>query len=1817
MYNKKLLSKAISELGKAKAPSKPKDIIKDPRGQWAHPGENTRIPGGDITMDNVPYPVWAQPNIGPGMMMQPGQDYNFPGADYVDEFPQMQSGGHTVKQRRGVRENSDGSVSSHLMKAEYVDGRGWVAFPSLFQDSKPYADDQENWNEVSEEDGWWPIYQEAVRRGEVYDFGEDKEAALAFGMGSWKDQLPEHLQDNQEGGFQLELTPEEIDKYVKGGYVVEELPKAQTGLGKILKYANKLNVKRPLNLNTWKKPIVTGSIVDELGIDVSNLVNATRFDINNLHDINQTRPIDFGTDKLLNSVLNDYPLINSDPLYIDKLAKLSSSNPKANFIMPDFGNSLHPELAYAMKHSPNIKTFSDPDLSWTEFVKNQKSYANGEGLLIKNLEGWDPVNQKDVSLTYNVNEGIMSKVDPIYQTGRFRGHPNRGVNQHNHLLGMTGNYPSIIASGDNIFTSSGKKRWGERTAGKLANDWDYPGMPVTQDWVNKLLGQKKSSNWMSGSPRFANMLDQSFQIDTPLQDKVFMKFIHPKRKLGGELPKANKGIISKAFKKTLPFATKFDDIVINSNSFFKTNVLKDPLLQKEMLKRLATGIEPMNNYTGDMLYELRSPEGMKRLLKQESEHLEHIGYPESFIDKQAELNYNARLFELESMGNSNNKAFQANTFLEQNRLPVKSFFQNKFLYSNASYSKPNIIGDLWNGDEFNQKLSNILNTDKDLTQLGQQALPGAITMGVDFNSPFNIPVYAHEIRGHGLQRARQLQIDRDALKVIKPKKELNENQQNAYDYWKKSGKEPSAYLNELREAMLLKGLIKHRYENITPEKLQVASAFFKRNPMGVVKSNNSKSYLSNTRVLDFMEESPEMYQNLSWLLNRLPTLGLGLGAAGAVGATLEEKKLGGELPKANFGKFVKTGSKLLSKYTKPVDTYNKIVTGNSILPYALKLENSIIPKSTDYIKKLYTDNQIELLDKYGAGMQRLSPEDWESLVEFTKSGATDFSKGDFPISRMMGYYDISKKAEENAIKNLKLFETFTFPEEKNIRTWSAGIPTSEFERTGVDTRLVIPSKYTKKLGDHFAGMPYTDKRSSFIWRDKPPQSNYYIDKYGRKIDYLFNKNAIKEKELLGALPNNSFTLIGKTKANGINNLIIKPNFKQGGNLPKAKYGKWMKYLNPPNSITTSRKFLFTSPEKLLRTEAAWKMAAPGYSSDWSKKSVGLRDFTEQLKGKYNFKQTTIELEKANLELRKLLKQKEFGKIGNIDIKIDEIQKIREELDTKRFSFLDDYSKFKLDYSGLPITQARGKYGDALGGGQGKIFNNLLNDKEYIKYGTFFGDNNDMQNLINVGKTYNSSYAEAAFPTEAFTVGDSNWNSGQKFVQFMPKLDYSGGWPLSVDEDVIYNTVKELNELGVGLDYSGVDNIGSVGDKLGLVDLSYIGKPGQRSKAFERNKSVFVPDISHNRLGSGDLVREIREMIVPGSGIKGGFGGARAINKYGGNVGLPKANLGKVAKLIKTVNKNYSKFNLGKDVYKHTPNLTKNILRDINTSTFGTANAIAKTIAPVMINPLTFGLQVEEFGPFTGSPLNFIPSYGKTLPSSENTNPGVAYRKFGDNLDYVKLALLMGDEYVLNSIISPAHGGKFRIGKKQIQGEGNWAEMGHINERYPGTFAASFDTNVPGTNVNITDVGDSRNGILVREGNNFTGTVPYNSIMDPGVKIHRRLPFSNKYVDINMDKLREDKFDPATMGGNLQSLLERYGYVAGIAGSLGLAGINTPQEYLDEYVNNPIKENYIKLKGLFDKPIKKEKDGGNVGVGDEVDKATMERLKAQGYTFEEI
>lgn len=91
MYNKRALN---VDLGKFTKPDPYKDdILYTEQGQWQFPGQPTRIPSNDITMEGVPYPVYGIDNTGYEQMMYPGEDYTFPG-DYVDEYPMAKRGGY-------------------------------------------------------------------------------------------------------------------------------------------------------------------------------------------------------------------------------------------------------------------------------------------------------------------------------------------------------------------------------------------------------------------------------------------------------------------------------------------------------------------------------------------------------------------------------------------------------------------------------------------------------------------------------------------------------------------------------------------------------------------------------------------------------------------------------------------------------------------------------------------------------------------------------------------------------------------------------------------------------------------------------------------------------------------------------------------------------------------------------------------------------------------------------------------------------------------------------------------------------------------------------------------------------------------------------------------------------------------------------------------------------------------------------------------------------------------------------------------------------------------------------------------------------------------------------------------------------------------------------------------------------------------------------------------------------------------------------------------------------------------------------------------
>jgi hypothetical protein len=68
-------------------------FIVSERGQWDHPGKPTAVPtkDGRITMQGVPYPVFAMDETGYGGMIYPGGNYQFPGK-MVYEIPMAYGG---------------------------------------------------------------------------------------------------------------------------------------------------------------------------------------------------------------------------------------------------------------------------------------------------------------------------------------------------------------------------------------------------------------------------------------------------------------------------------------------------------------------------------------------------------------------------------------------------------------------------------------------------------------------------------------------------------------------------------------------------------------------------------------------------------------------------------------------------------------------------------------------------------------------------------------------------------------------------------------------------------------------------------------------------------------------------------------------------------------------------------------------------------------------------------------------------------------------------------------------------------------------------------------------------------------------------------------------------------------------------------------------------------------------------------------------------------------------------------------------------------------------------------------------------------------------------------------------------------------------------------------------------------------------------------------------------------------------------------------------------------------------------------------------
>ena len=191
-----------------------------------------------------------------------------------------------------------------------------------------------------------------------------------------------------------------------------------------------------------------------------------------------------------------------------------------------------------------------------------------------------------------------------------------------------------------------------------------------------------------------------------------------------------------------------------------------------------------------------------------------------------------------------------------------------------------------------------------------------------------------------------------------------------------------------------------------------------------------------------------------------------------------------------------------------------------------------------------------------------------------------------------------------------------------------------------------------------------------------------------------------------------------------------------------------------------------------------------------------------------------------------------------------------------------------------------------------------------------------------------------------------------------------------------------------------------------------------------------------------------------------------------------------------------------------------------------------------------------------SPLNLIPGYGEKLSAASSHPRFVGFRKFGNSIQDV----------IESQSLRPKG---TSMGSKQIMGEGNWAEPGKVNEHYSGVFEATMNPQIEGSNIRL-EKWRNRNGIV---GTTNEGDVAI-PLTDPGLSFNRRLPFSNRYIPIDKDKLINNQFQWSTQLPHLQSLTEKYGLWAGGAGAAGYLtggseGAKENIDLLNKYTIDPI------------------------------------------------
>lgn len=226
----------------------------------------------------------------------------------------------------------------------------------------------------------------------------------------------------------------------------------------------------------------------------------------------------------------------------------------------------------------------------------------------------------------------------------------------------------------------------------------------------------------------------------------------------------------------------------------------------------------------------------------------------------------------------------------------------------------------------------------------------------------------------------------------------------------------------------------------------------------------------------------------------LGTLGLGIAGTLAGGVTSPGKGTAKVLNK-------------LDDFT--TNTYDKVATGNSVLPVAWKMEQPIANANTIKNSRVLTDEEAEVLRKYTEDPLSVSmnPEYRKIIDNIVKTSSADLSQNNQPLTRINSYYVPNPKLP------IKYGEKIIYPSQ---RSWSLGVRDDlEGMKNIGRQRLVIPTKYTKQA-EGFHALDYTDPRLT-----------------------THTVNIKAEKEIFGNVPE-GYKIIGKSNEGGFENIFVKP-----------------------------------------------------------------------------------------------------------------------------------------------------------------------------------------------------------------------------------------------------------------------------------------------------------------------------------------------------------------------------------------------------------------------------------------------------------------------------------------------------------------------------------------------------------------------------------------------------------------------------------------------------------------------------------------------------